>query len=445
MPAVAVNGVRVGPHATLAAAVLMTMALEALRGSPTTGTSVIWPVAEAAVAASALAVAWRRQLELKLPLVLGLGLALELGLIAVHLARGVHADVDSAVTYPREGNALLHGTYPSSEYPAGAVVLFAFEALVGGGRTRLSNALVMAAFQVAVIVAIWSLRTCWSAWLATVVALWPANAFFWEFKFDLAPAALLVLGLVCAAHDRWMPAGIALGLGAAVKWTPALTAAALAVWLIVSKRERAAAAHVGSAAAAFLVVNVPFLVWSPHQVLAAYRLQGGRGLTGESLPYIPLKLLGLARIDDGFWAAASVPDWANAAAVAVQGLALLGCFVIVATRGKNVHAAIATAAMAPVVFLIFNRVFSPQFLVLLAGAWAVAGSLLAKSRRDQLLFGVLILGATLSNTLVYPTEPAQWGVFSVSLFVFALAATAWVFTRAKSGTDPIGKVRRRDA
>jgi hypothetical protein len=94
------------------------------------------------------------------------------------------------------------------------------------------------------------------------------------------------------------------------------------------------------------------------------------------------------------------------------------------------HAAIASATMAPVVFLVFNRVFSPQFLVVLLAAWAVAGSLLARSRRDQLLLGILLFGATLSNTLVYPTRLAAWGLFSGTLFLFALIATGWVYVRA---------------
>src|SRR5918995_1505392 len=100
------NRLGVGPHTALGAAVLVTLALEALRGSMTTGTSVLWPVVQAAVAASVLLFAWRRQHELRLPLLLGLGLALELGWIGVHLARGVDADVDSAFAYPKARNAL---------------------------------------------------------------------------------------------------------------------------------------------------------------------------------------------------------------------------------------------------------------------------------------------------------------------------------------------------
>jgi hypothetical protein len=322
-------------------------------------------------------------------------------------------------------------------------LVFAFDALIGGGTTRVSHPFVMVPFEIGLVVAIWSLRTAWSAWFATVVALWPMNAFFWETKFDVVPAAFLALGLGFAIRERWLFSGAALGLGAAVKWTPALSVAALAVWLIRSRGGRTAAAHLGAAGSAFLAVNVPFLVWSPHEVLAAYRLQGSRGITAESLPFIPLKLLGLARSGDDFWNAAMVPNHANGVAIAVQAVAVLVSFIVVATRGRNLAAAVATAAMVPVVFLLFNRVFSPQFLVPLAAAWAVAGSLLARSRRDQFLLAILICGATLSNTLVYPARSSSWLLFSVTLFVLSLLATGWVYAMVrKSGSLPSTRLWR---
>jgi hypothetical protein len=216
----------------------------------------------------------------------------------VHLARRVDADYDAAVAYARQGNALLlDGTYPSSEYPSGAVVLFGFEALIGEGSTRVSHALAMVPFQLSVVAAVWLVGTRSSRWFAAVIALWPLNAFFWEFKFGLVPTTFLVLGLVFASRARWLLAGALLGVGAATKWTPALTVLALVLWLLGSKRWRPAAAHAAGAAAAFLVVNIPFLVWSAREMLNAYTFQGQRGLIGDSFAYIPLRLLGKSAVE----------------------------------------------------------------------------------------------------------------------------------------------------
>jgi hypothetical protein len=109
-------------------------------------------------------------------------LVLEFGWIAFHLAHGVDADSDSARALPREGNAFLHRAYPESEYPPGAILLFALDVLLGGGSTRVAHAFLMIPFQIAVVAGIWSFRTRWSAWLAPVAALWPLNAFFWEYQ-----------------------------------------------------------------------------------------------------------------------------------------------------------------------------------------------------------------------------------------------------------------------
>jgi hypothetical protein len=433
---------RLDPHLALAVAAALVLVLEWLRGDAPVATSPTWPVLQAAVAGLALVLAWRRQDDLRLVPLLGLALAFHLGWIAVHLALGVPSDWDSRVIYPPQGNALLDGEYPRSEYPPGAVLLFALEVLLGGGEARVSNAFVMVPFQVATVAAIWALRTPWSAWFAAVVALWPLNAFFWEFRFDVAPTALLVAGLVLALRERWMLAGVALALGTAVKWTPALALAVLAIWLVTHGAGRAAARHVLAFSATLLAVHLPFLLWSPGRVLHAYTEQGGRGITGESLPYVPLRVLGLAHVDGEFWDAAVVPSWADAAAVVAQAVLVLATLVLVVRFARSLRVAVAFAALMPVVFLLPNRIFSPQFLVLLLAAWAVAGSLLARNRLDQLLFGSAALAATLANALVYPTQSQDWFELSALMFLLAIAASAWVVVRGATDAPPSRRLRR---
>ena len=417
------------PHVALAAAAAVVLVLEALRGPEPVATSPVWPLLQAVVAALALVFAWRRQAALRLAPLLGLAAAFHLGWIAVHLALGVPSDWDSRVIYPPQGNALLDGDYPRSEYPPGAVLLFALEVLLGHGEARVSNAFVIVPFQVATVGAIWALRTPWSPWFAAVVGLWPLNAFFWEFRFDVVPTALLVAGLVLAWRERWGLAGIALGLGAAVKWTPALAAAALALWLLTHGAARVGARHALAFAGTLLAVHVPFLLWAPGDVLHAYTEQGGRGITGESLPFVPLRALRLARVEGEFWDAAVVPGWANAAAVVVQALFVLATLALVVRFARSLRVAVAFAALLPGVFLLSNRIFSPQFLVPLLASWAVAGALLSRSRIDQLLFCSAALAATLANALVYPTQSQEWFEFSALLFLLAVAASAWVVVR----------------
>ena len=61
----------------------------------------------------------------------------------------------------------------------------------------------MIPFQLVTVAAVWAFRTRTTPWLAALVALWPLNAFFWEFRFDPVPAAFLAVGLLLATRERW--------------------------------------------------------------------------------------------------------------------------------------------------------------------------------------------------------------------------------------------------
>jgi hypothetical protein len=436
---------RVSPHLALLAGAAGVLAAEA---GYQTWTSDLWLFLEGALALAALLVAWREQERLRLPTVLALALGFQVGLIAIHLAIGATADVDSSVVYRLQGEALLDGDYPRSEYPTGAVLLFALEALVGGGDTRVANAFLMIPFQLLLVAAIWALRTRWSAWLAVAVALWPANAYFWEFKFDLVPAALLAAGLVLALRERWGLSGAVLGLGAAVKWTPGLAFLALAVWLVASERRRAAGRHALWFGFVLVVVHLPFLLWSPRDVAAAYTRQGGREITPESLWYLLLRPFDLAQVRTHLSFSAGAPEWADVAATLVQAALVVAVLVLAVRARTNLRAAVAISALVPAVFLLTNRIFSPQFLVPLFAAWAVAGALVAASRRQQLALGLAVMAAAGANAFVYPfalpSYDVTWPIASAILFALALAVTGLLLVRAAAlGPEPASEHDRR--
>jgi hypothetical protein len=414
----------------LAAAAASCLALEFVRGAEPVGGSPIWPVLQAAVTAAALLFAIERRDHLRLPFVLLLGFAFTIGWIGLHLAVGMPSDFDSREIYPVQGRALLSGHYPPSEYPPGAVILFAFETLVGGDSARTSNAFLMVPFHLVTAWAIWQLRTTWAPWFATLVALWPLNAFHVEFKFDALPTACTAIGLLLAWRGRWSFAGMALGLGAAVKWTPGLAALGLAVWLVASRRPREALHLAAASAATFVLIHLPFFVANPTAVLHAYSAQSGRGITGESLPYLPLRALGLARTGDAPWLPAEVPGWSNAAAVGLQAAAVVAVLAALVIVRQNHDAGIALAAMVPVAFLLTNRVFSPQFMIPLLASWAIAGAVLWRGAPRVAVLALLLATASTFNALVYPVLWDQWPWASAGLFAGALAATGWVVVRA---------------
>jgi hypothetical protein len=418
------------PHLVLACSAVVVLLAEYAaveRGSAA------WILVGATGSLAAFLVAWRQQHRLRLAPLLFMSFAFELAWIGLHLHLGVDS-VDSSVLYRRWGNELLDGHYPNAQYPPGAVLLFALDAFLGGGPTRTAHAFVMIPFQLITVVAVWALRTRWTPWFAALVALWPMNAFSWEFRFDLFPTALLALGLLFAFRERWLLSGALLGLGAAAKWTPGLAMAALIVWLVANRRWRTAGAHVVGFVVLFALLHIPFLLWSPDETLYSYRYFSGQGLTGESLWYLVLAPLGSAKIPlHEFWLPADVPAWANSGATVAQVLVLLALGFAAWQARASLRAGVAIAALAPVVFLLVNRVFSPQYLVLMLVAWTIAGALLVESTREQLALGLAIMAATTANALVYPYTLFQfgfWRLASATMFAIGLATSVWLAVRA---------------
>jgi hypothetical protein len=428
---------RPDPHLVLAAAAFLVLAAEA---GYRTWISDAWLFLQAAIALGALVYAWREQDRLRPRLVLGLTAGFALAWMTLHLAVDVTADRDSDTLFRWQGNGLRRGDYPRSEYPVGAVLLFGFEAWIGGGATRAANAFLMVPFHVATVGAILACRTRFAPWLAAVVGLWPLNAYYWEFKFDLVPAALLAGGLVLALRGRWAPSGVVLGAGALVKWTPGLAALTLVAWLLASRRGREAVGHAVAFAATVVVVYVPFLLWSPSEVLHAYERQGGRTITAESVWYLLLRPFGLAHVRDHISFSAGAPEWANVAATLAQ-LVLLALVVAVAVRARgNVRAGVAAAGMAPVAFLLTNRIFSPQFVVIVFAAVALGAAVLVRDRREQLAVGLALAAASFGNAFVFPFAlphyDVTWQLASLVLFALALGLTGWLLRRAVSAAGP---------
>ena len=418
------------PHAALAGAAGLGILFEALLVESGDG---YWLALAAACAAMALGYGWRHQTELRFAPVLAIGAVYHLAVVTAHVAGGVTGDQDPQA-FGIYGSELLDGRYPEAEYPAGGILLFGLEALLGGGSAVTPNRLLMVPFQIMCIAGIWGLHTRYSRWLAAVLAIWPMNVFYWEYRFDLVPAGLLALGLLLAYRGRWGWSGVALGIGTLVKWSPGLSVVFLVAWLLAGRRwgdlRRFVAAFV-----AVLLVHVPLLVWDADHVLNPYFDQGGREATNESVWYFPLRILGLtAGGEDREWAPTGAPSQADLVIVAVQSALMVGLLGAVLTVRRSPRAGLAIAALAPALFLLTNRVFSPQFMLVVAVAILLACALTARDRTEQLLVGALVMGATFANAYVYPYADSllglSWTPASACVYLLALPAFGVVLRSA---------------
>jgi hypothetical protein len=128
-----------------------------------------------------------------------------------------------------------------------------------------------------------------------------------------------------------------------------------------------------------------------------------------------------------------VPAWSKAAAVGGQVVSVLA-LLVAAAIARDLERSSAIAAMAPVVFLLTNRIFSAQYFVMILAAWAFSAALVI-GRQDQLVVALLGWGASLANFLVFPVFASRWTLCSAILFVLAFAVTTLILVRARRSPE----------
>ena len=171
------------------------------------------------------------------------------------------------------------------------------------------------------------------------------------------------------------------------------------------------------------------------EVLAAYERQSGRSITPESVWYLLLRPFDLAHVRTHISFSAGAPSWANVA----RGRCCRSLSAARARRRRGAvrgtqRAAVALAALAPASFLLTNRIFSPQFmLVAVRGVGARRGA--RRRHAPRAARGRRRDGArSAANEFVYPFAlphyAETWVICSAVLFSVALALTGWLAFRA---------------
>ena len=110
----------------------------------------------------------------------------------------------------------------------------------------------------------------------------------------------------------------------------------------------------------------------------------------------------------------------------------------VAFAVRSLRGAIALAALVPAVFLVTNRIFSPQYYVLVLAAIAVAAAPTVRRRAELLLLAAACAVATTANTVLFqsylgshPTATLPgWTYVSAVSLVPGAAVIAWLTARA---------------
>jgi hypothetical protein len=324
------------------------------------------------------------------------------------------------------------GNHPF-EYPV-LTGLFAWLAQLGVGPNQaqlyywVTVAMLLACFLVALAATAMTVRH--RVWDGLLLALAPSVIFASTINWDWFAIALTSLALLAWSRSRPLLAGVLLGLAIAAKFYPVLILGPLALLCFRRRRMPAFWQTAGAAAAAWLVVNLPFAVLAPEGWSYFFTFSQERGQDFGSL-WLALGILGVGVSPVALNAAATVSLLALCAGIAV--------LILTAPRPPRIAQ---VAFLVVAAFLVTNKVYSPQFVL-----WLLPLAVLARPRwRDFLIWqaGELVYFVAVWWYIV-EMQPDSKGLepraYAVTILIH-IACTGWLAAMVvrdalRPGGDPV--------
>ncbi len=269
-------------------------------------------------------------------------------------------------------------------------------------------------------------------------------------RYDAAVALLIAAFLLCLANRWYTAAAFVLGMGFALKFTPA---AMLPLVLILAGRPRRwlwpIVAFCAAAAAPFL----PYVFSSPRGMWYVFHYYLARPLQVESVLGTPLLIAQLLHIHSISWASnygsqqligPGAPLLSNASG-AFMLLGLAGVYLLIWRRRERLRAVTPDQAIAVLALILalmtFGKVLSPQYFIWTLPAWVLVAA------RDRVL--AVVGGLTLVFTqaefpklywvfLDWMTLPLLVVIVRNLLLVAFFALAAWRLWKLPEGEGARG-------
>jgi uncharacterized membrane protein len=250
-------------------------------------------------------------------------------------------------------------------------------------------------------------------WTALLVAFSPAFILSAFINWDLIAMGLMMLALAAWTARRLVLAGILLGLAVATKFYPLILLWPLFVLCLRAGRLRAFAVTTGSAAAAWLVVNLPIAIAAPHGWATFYTFSSRRGADWGGIwfffQYVHWPVVGTSSV--------AQLNLMSLGAFAVACLAIALLALAAPKRPRLAQLVFLTTAA----FLLFNKVWSPQYVV-----WLVPLVVLARPRLPAYLIWqaaeVCYFYAIWAYLITVTVSPQAPGAISGALYFAAVLA-----------------------
>jgi hypothetical protein len=256
-------------------------------------------------------------------------------------------------------------------------------------------------------------------------------------RYDAAVALLIAAFMLCL-YARWLTAAaFVLGMGFALKLTPA---ALLPLVLILAGRPRRWAWPLVAFAAAAAAPFLPYLFSSPRGLWYVFQYHLERPLQIESVLGTPMLFGKLIGVSQAVWGHSHgshilVARGAGLAATASGGLTLLavaGVYLLVWRRRERLRETPPDQALAVLALILalmtFGKVLSPQYFIWTLPAWALVA---ARDRALAVLGGLSLLLTQVEFPALYwrflDMEPGPLAVVVTrnALLVVFFAVAAW--------------------
>jgi uncharacterized membrane protein len=271
-------------------------------------------------------------------------------------------------------------------------------------RTRLFfllNALLLLSAWV-IAVGLTSRAAGWRPWDAALLAVAPGVILAGLINWDLLAVAFTAGALLCLARNRPVLAGVLLGLGASTKLYPVFLLLPVLVIALRRGEPRRFARVVAGFVPAWLVVNLPLLLTDLDAWARFYTFSAERGPSWGSIWY--------AAGAEGWFDLSEQLNWLGPL---LFGLGCAGVAVL-AWRAPLPPRVGQLAFLVVAVFLLVNKVYSPQYVVWLAALLPLArprwGAALAWSAAEAVYFVAIwaqLQGVTQPD-LGIPEWPHSW-------------------------------------
>ncbi|MEV7125125.1 glycosyltransferase 87 family protein [Streptomyces sp. NPDC093260] len=208
-------------------------------------------------------------------------------------------------------------------------------------------------------------------WDGLLVALAPAFALTATINWDLLAVALTAAAMLMWSRGRSLAFGVLIGLATAAKLYPVLLLGPLLVLCWRAGRWREFGSALGGAVVAWLVVNLPVMLFASDGWWQFYRFSHDRGVDFGSFWLI--------------WSQESTDppstDFVNTGATLLMVLSALGIAALALTARRRPRFA-QLAFLIVAAFVLTNKVYSPQYVL-----WLVPLAVLARPKwRDFLIW-----------------------------------------------------------